>query len=147
MARSPNGDMREFVATTKARPFFVPGMGQKVGKCGKISENLRKKSGKKWKTCGKISEHYGKIWENHLSMEVRSNKAIHPIHNSLIIMILSKTYQDIPSDNQIWQRKIPDQNLSLHRKKTCTNDGFWIPTFDCRMVYIDIATQKKIDAQ
>jgi hypothetical protein len=32
-------------------------------------------------------------------------------------MILSKTYQDIPSDNQIWQRKIPDQNLSLHRKK------------------------------
>lgn len=32
-------------------------------------------------------------------------------------MIFPKTYQDIPSDNQIWQRKIPDQNLSLHRKK------------------------------
>ena len=60
MARSPNGDMREFVATTKARPFFVPGMGPKVGKCGKISENLRKNLGKSGKHVGRYRNTMGK---------------------------------------------------------------------------------------
>lgn len=61
-------------------PIFRSRDGTKGGKMWEDLRESTEKSGKKWKTCGKISEHYGKIWGNHLSMEVRGNKAIHPIH-------------------------------------------------------------------